>query len=155
MKTATKKASDSPIVKVEKRQAEYSNFCKVLSQVNNSKTKLTEIVRVALVSDRDLLTGTALYLYTKETSKSQRLNTLQRTIKRISKAMSKEENSEITPVKLKLKKEGEKVIYQFIDNTTSEADKFQLLLNHVNREIDTLTKVQREELIDILMPSES
>ena len=140
MKPAVKKATSdkSEKVQITERQKAVQNFCKVLTQVNNSGTKLTEIVRVALVSDKDLLTGTALYLYTKETSKSQRLNTLQRTIKRVSKAMSKEDNSEVKPVKLKLSKKGEKIFYSFIDNDTSEADKFQLLLNHVNREIDTL-----------------
>ena len=146
----TKKSTKSESPKITERQKEVVNFCKVLTQVNNSGTKLTEIVRVSLLEDRDLLTGTALYLYTKETSKSQRLNTLQRTIKRVSKSMSKEENSEIKPVKLKLKKEGEKIFYSFIDNTTSESDKYTLLLNHINRELDNLTKQQKEEIISIV-----
>ena len=146
----TKKSTKSESPKITERQKEVVNFCKVLTQVNNSGTKLTEIVRVSLLEDRDLLTGTALYLYTKETSKSQRLNTLQRTIKRVSKSMSKEENSEVKPVKLKLKKEGEKIFYSFIDNTTSESDKYTLLLNHINRELDNLTKQQKEEIISIV-----
>ena len=152
MKTAVKKVKTdkSEKVQITERQKAVQNFCKVLTQVNNSGTKLTEIVRVALVSDRDLLTGTALYLYTKETSKSQRLNTLQRTIKRVSKAMSKEDNSEVKPVKLKLSKKGEKIFYSFVDNTTSEADKFTLLLNHVSREVDNLTEVQKKEIIALL-----
>ena len=142
MKTAVKKVKADKSEKVTKAAKEVLNFCKVLTQVNNSGTKLTEVVANAIQKDRDLLTGTALYLYTKETSKSQRLNTLQRTIKRVSKALSKEEGSNITPLKLKLEKKGEKIFYKFIDNATSEADKFQLLVNHINRERDNLTKEQ-------------
>tara|TARA_Y100001973_G_scaffold38048_1_gene57246 strand:- start:1202 stop:1657 length:456 start_codon:yes stop_codon:yes gene_type:complete len=150
MKTAVKKVKSDKSEKVSKTAKEVLNFCKVLTQVNNSGTKLTEVVTNAIKKDRDLLTGTALYLYTKETSKSQRLNTLQRTIKRVSKALSKEEGSNITPIKLKLEKKGEKIFYKFIDNTTSEADKFQLLVNHINRERDNLTKEQLEEVRGLL-----
>tara|TARA_A100001391_G_C5082568_1_gene280266 strand:- start:119 stop:580 length:462 start_codon:yes stop_codon:yes gene_type:complete len=145
-----KKSDKSEKVQITKRQKDVQNFCKVLSQVNNSSTKLTEVVRTSLIEDRDLLTGTALYLYTKETSKSQRLNTLQRTIKRVSKSMSKEEGSEITPVKLKIEKKGEKVFYKFVDNLTTEQDKFQLLVNHILREKDNLTPTQLKEVLDLL-----
>ena len=158
----TKKSTKSESPKITERQKEVVNFCKVLTQVNNSGTKLTEIVRVALASDRDLLTGTALYIYYKDAglldkngkkrkgSESQRLNTLQRTIKRVSKDMSKEEGSSVKPVKLKMKKEGDKVYYTFIDNTTTDQDKYTLLLNHINRELDNLTNQQREEIISIV-----
>jgi len=145
-----KKSDKSEKIQITKRQKDVQNFCKVLSQVNNSSTKLTEVVRISLIEDRDLLTGTALYLYTKETSKSQRLNTLQRTIKRVSKAMSKEDGSEVTPVKLKIEKKGEKVFYKFIDNLTTEQDKFQLLVNHILREKDNLTPIQLNEVLDLL-----
>ena len=47
MKTAKKikKSDKSEKVQITKRQKDVQNFCKVLSQVNNSSTKLTEVVR--------------------------------------------------------------------------------------------------------------
>ena len=157
-----KKSTKSESPKITERQKEVLGFSQLLTQVNNSGSKLTEIVRNSLLNDKDLLTGTALYIYYKDAGKldkngkerkgseSQRLNTLQRTIKRVSKQMSKEEGCPVKPVKLKMKKEGEKVYYTFIDNTTTDQDKYTLLLNHINRELDNLTKQQKEEIISIV-----
>ena len=159
MKQTTKatkaKASDkSEKVQVSKEAKEVLNFCKVLATVNNSSTKLTEQVKDALLQNNDLLTGTALYLYIQETSKSQRLNTLQRTIKRVSKSMSKEKGADgqfvfpdMKPLKIALQKKGEHIFYKWEDNTASEADKFDLLMNHIKRMKDSLTDVQKEDIL--------
>ena len=64
--------------------------------------------------------------------------------------MSKEEGSEVTPVKLKIEKKGEKVFYKFVDNLTTDQDKFQLLVNHILREKDNLTPSQLNEVLDLL-----
>ena len=165
MKTKTKVAPTKATkltdksVKLTEFAKEVNQLKRLLSQANTSGTKLTESVRQSLAKDNgSIVCNCAVILYHEKGSQEPRLQTLMRTIKRVSRAMSNPKsdiyNEGQTPVKLKLGKEGTKenkrYFYQLIDNTTTEADKFQLLINHIKREVDNLSTPQKAECIDLL-----
>ena len=94
--------------------------------IGKADKKVTQLTSESLATDKgNTILDVAQFFYLKEGSKSTGLNTLQRTLKRIT---SNEENGH-APVKLKLadRKTGE---YMFVENKKKE------------RVIDTLEQIQ-------------
>ena len=94
--------------------------------IGKADKKVTQLTSESLATDKgNTILDVAQFFYLKEGSKSTGLNTLQRTLKRIT---SNEENGH-NPIKLKLadRKTGE---YMFVDNKKKE------------RVIDTLEQIQ-------------
>ena len=96
-------------------------------QIGKADKKVTQLTSESLATDKgNTILDVAQYFYLNDGSKSTGLNTLQRTLKRIT---SNEENGH-APVKLKLadRKTGE---YMFIENKSKE------------KVVDTIEQIQK------------